>query len=70
MEKGWIEPAAQKTNMDYVRELNGREIQQDAQKTTFIFEYVWYGQAPLNTTVFAEYKSQFDQLSHRIQSIR
>lgn len=70
MEKGWIEPAAQKTNMDYVRELSGKEIQGDAQKTTSIFEYVWYGNAPLNNVIFAEYRTQFDQLFHRIQSMK
>lgn len=61
MEKGWIYPAAEKTNMDYVRELVGRKQQGDFVHVTQIFEVVWYGDAHLDDTVFQRIKREFER---------
>lgn len=70
MEKGWIYPALEKTNMEYVAELNGRPQQQDLLEVTRIFEWVWYGEADLSTEQFLGIKVAFDKVYQSIHQYR
>lgn len=47
-EKGWIIWHKEKTNIFYLREMQGKEAYQTFSETTRIYELVWYGKAPLN----------------------
>lgn len=66
MEKGWISPALEKTNMEYVAELKGRPQQQDLLEVTRIFEWVWYGEAHLSMEQYSGIKGEFDKVYHNI----
>lgn len=53
-----------KTNRQYLRELPNRELRPQFQDITFIFEYIWYGEFPVDRDHFnTAYSSfiQFDQ---------
>lgn len=46
----------EKTNMDYMRELQEHPQYESLNNNTYVFEYVWYGEKPI-------YESQFNILS-------
>lgn len=60
MNKGLVKPSAEKTNMDYVREITETQIRNELKNTTGIFEWVWYGNWLPDKMKFAEYRKLFD----------
>ncbi len=50
---------ADKTNHDYLRELRASNFHQPFQKLVWWFEYVWYGDFPVNEALFARAQSAF-----------
>lgn len=60
MSQGKIRPSAEKTNMDYVRELLPKERQSALKQITDIFEFVWYGQMVPDAAHFATLRNDFD----------
>lgn len=57
--KQLIAPGKDKTNMDYLRELASTAWYKPFAKLTLHYEYVWYGQQPLNNGQFAQLEEQF-----------
>lgn len=57
--KQLIAPGKDKTNMDYLRELASTAWHKPFAKLTLHYEYVWYGQQPLNNGQFAQLEEQF-----------
>lgn len=55
----WEKP---KTNFDYVFEVRKHNFHQDFIRLTRTFEYVWYGEQPVDATHFAENKNQVEHL--------
>lgn len=60
MQQGKIAPAIEKTNMDYVREIDNPNEQKTILEFTRIFESVWYGHVPADEVLFKELRSKFD----------
>ncbi|MEM9719685.1 MAG: DUF4129 domain-containing protein [Bacteroidota bacterium] len=65
---GSIEWKAYKTNQDYARELAGSPYAESFRKLRLAFEYVWYGDFPLNRDryeetahVFTDFRNQVSQ---------
>lgn len=55
-----------KTNGDYLRELNNHELYKDFRTTTLIYERVWFGKNALTETDFKKLQPQFENLVDRV----
>ncbi|MEM6765157.1 MAG: DUF4129 domain-containing protein [Bacteroidota bacterium] len=51
-EREWIKWKPDKTNWEYVKELEGKEVYQDFRELTKHYEYVWYGDFPIDLQQF------------------
>jgi hypothetical protein len=52
----------EKTNKDYQKELLGKPQQNSFRDLVRIFDYVWYGEFPITTQQYQQYKSQFQHI--------
>ncbi len=52
----------EKTNYDYIREINDTNLKTRLDKVTYLYEYIWYGEAVLNALSFEEIEPHFNQL--------
>ncbi len=52
----------EKTNYDYIREIKDQNLSDRLDQVTYIYEYIWYGEAELNTSSFKQIEPQFNQL--------
>lgn len=59
---GAIHWSKEKTNHDYLREMQTHRLAQAFRQATSTFEYVWYGNAPLTQTDFARLEPEFKVL--------
>ncbi len=59
---GAIVFAADKTNMEYMRELAGRPYKQEAAALTLYYEYVWYGEFAIDAAVYERLENRFKSL--------
>ncbi|MRG46718.1 DUF4129 domain-containing protein [Chitinophaga sp. SYP-B3965] len=57
--KQLIAPGKDKTNMDYLRELASTAWYKPFATLTLHYEYIWYGQQPLNNGQFSQLEEQF-----------
>lgn len=57
-----------KTNREYLQELQRRVDYNDFKKTTLIFERVWYGNRMINIREFHEIKDPFERFLQRLQA--
>jgi hypothetical protein len=51
-----------KTNSDYLNEIKNTETQQLFKKVSYVYDYVWYGEFPVNQDQFEYNKQYFVQL--------
>ncbi|PLX08234.1 MAG: hypothetical protein C0596_08060 [Marinilabiliales bacterium] len=58
-EKEIIEWDADKTNLDYLMEIDKTHIQNLFQKISYIYDYCWYGEFTLDQSSFNEAESRF-----------
>lgn len=56
----------QKTNTDYIAEIKVPELKQAFTKITTIYDYVWYGEFPVNAIDFENFKLQFENLNNKL----
>lgn len=66
-EQGMIQWKPDKTNHDYIRELKDKSLRQGFSDITLIFEYIWYGEFPVNRDDFNLARASFVQFE---QSLR
>lgn len=59
-----------KTNNQYVQELDGTPLQQDFRSVTLLFEQVWYGDQALDEAAFEQMAPQFQAFAQRIQNLK
>ncbi len=59
-----------KTNCDYLREIQSPSIRSQFQVQTLVFDYVWYGKFPLNSDQFQNIQSGFQRLIESIQDAK
>lgn len=52
---------ANKTNFDYAKEIKNTKYYQNYKKLSFYFEYIWYGEFPVDNEQFEYTKKQFDK---------
>lgn len=63
--QGVIDWKRDKTNSDYVLELSGKEIAAPFADITRVFEYIWYGDFPLDATDFQRVHNRFQTFETR-----
>ncbi|SOD20221.1 DUF4129 domain-containing protein [Pedobacter xixiisoli] len=52
-----------KTNVAYVREMQGEKGEEAFANLTYQFEYIWYGDFPVDRTAFAQIQQSFQQFN-------
>ncbi len=66
--KGHIDWKLDKTNNDYLREINLSNIKQPFAEITRLFEYIWYGEFQLDDDHFLSASSQFQDFNETVLS--
>ncbi|WP_299123362.1 hypothetical protein [uncultured Winogradskyella sp.] len=51
-----------KTNSDYLNEITDSKLKTLFKRVSYIYDYVWYGEFPIDETSFNKNKSDFNQL--------
>lgn len=64
----FIQWQSQKTNRDYVQELNDASIRSEFEELVSIFEYVWYGEFTPDVEQYKKAVAKFSQLSSTFES--
>lgn len=67
-EAGRIQWKQDKTNYDYLRELDDQALRGVFGDLTYIFEYIWYGEFPIDQSHFETARSSFSRLDHQLKS--
>lgn len=61
-DKGKIEWDIEKTNGDYLSEINDETLKKDFQFLSYVYEYSWYGEFEINDTDFSKTEAAFLKL--------
>lgn len=61
-----IEWEKNKTNKDYYKEMKKTAYFSVFKRLTFVYEYVWYGEFPINRIQFEDYKMDFSKIYKEI----
>jgi len=59
----------QKTNLDYIREIEQADIQKEFATISLVFERIWYGEYPMDEQAYKKASTQFQQLKTRIANV-
>jgi len=62
-----VQLEAEKTNYQYINELNNTAYKDDFLWLTLNYEYVWYGRFSVNEEIFSQLKNSFEQFNNRLQ---
>lgn len=62
-DKGLIEWNPEKTNSDYLQELQNKVNEEDFKKLNYIFENVWYGEYEINEQQYSNFKTEFEKVT-------
>lgn len=65
--KKTIEWHYEKTNSDYINEIKDSKIKDLFKKVSFIYDYVWYGEFPIDEASYNKNKDNFNQLLKTVQ---
>lgn len=61
-----IEIDNQKTNIDYIYELEGKKLEQDFKQASYFYNYIWYGEFEIDKEKYEVVKSSFEQTLNKI----
>ena len=62
----WILLSGDKTNFQYVREIKHIELQNGFSKLTLHYEYVWYGEFPIDAIQYARMEMDFKEFNKKL----
>ena len=65
-DKGYIEWQINKTNSDYIYEVSSRSWQPLFKTLTYNFEYIWYGEMPVDNEYFRNLHGQYLQFNNQL----
>jgi len=60
----WLTVKKGKTNRDYLYELSGKDVEQDFERLSFIFDYTWYGHFEANEGIVAEAQEHLSKIKN------
>lgn len=55
-----------KTNKDYYSEISNESLKEHFRKVSYLYDYIWYGEFPLNESGYNSAKKDFDRLTNSI----
>ncbi len=58
---------SQKTNTDYIKELNDAGLKDQFKVITKLYDYIWYGSFEVNEKSYQQAEKEFQSISNRIQ---
>ena len=61
-EKGFIKWEMQKTNDDYINELKKEELKRKFSHITWLYDYIWYGDFPIDEIKYLKAETKFSAL--------
>ncbi len=61
-EKKWITWEQQKTNADYIKELQSKPLKEAFSTIAKIYDYVWYGEFSVNQIQYEQLKKPFEKI--------
>jgi len=64
--KEFINWQQEKTNEDYIKEIQKIEIKDNFKKSTLLYDFVWYGNFQINEPEFVKAQEQFNTLKNLI----
>lgn len=67
-ERGLIQWSSAKTNYDYLEEIKEKSLKASFYEMTHIFEYIWYGDVPINREGFAKASNSFQTFLKSVRS--
>ena len=67
-QKDHIQYRFQKTNEDYINEINEAEIKNQFTKITRLYDFIWYGDFDLSKSRFQKVKREFSQMENNLKS--
>ena len=56
-----------KTNQEYIKEIENKTIAKEFQSLTAVFDYVWYGDFPINEESFSFVHKRFEHFKTLIK---
>jgi len=62
-----IEYHKEKTNTDYLFELKNKKTRKDFSQLSYIYDYVWYGEFALDTSLFTRLENKFQSFIKKIK---
>jgi len=65
-QQGLIVHRAEKTNWDYVRELQTQSFAASFTELTRYFDYIWYGEFSIDETAYQQLREKFSQLNQQV----
>lgn len=69
-DKGMVEIRREKTNADYLREISSPGLRAPFSDVTLLFEYVWYGDIPVDGALFPRLRETFTTFNTMLRSPR
>ena len=67
-EKNIISWESEKTNLDYIKEIDDGILNSDFKNVTKIYNYIWYGEFSIDELKFEKLKNTFETLNKSIKS--
>ncbi|HEX9599955.1 MAG TPA: hypothetical protein VF985_00560 [Mariniflexile sp.] len=61
--KNIIEWHYDKTNSDYINEIKDEKTKLIFKRISYIYDYVWYGEFPIDEAIYSKNRSDFDKLN-------
>ncbi|MDO7171709.1 hypothetical protein [Mariniflexile sp. AS56] len=61
--KAIIEWHYDKTNSDYINEIKDEQTKSVFKRISYLYDYVWYGEFPIDDAIYAKNQSDFDKLN-------
>lgn len=65
-EKELIVWQQEKTNEDYIKEIQETKLHKDFAESTYLYDFVWYGNFDINEVEFSKAENLFSQLKNKI----
>ena len=65
-DRGLIAFRKEKTNQEYIAELRAVDLHEGFRYVTTLFEYVWYGDLPVNESIFGSVRERFSEFGTTI----
>ena len=56
----------EKTNSDYQKEITQTQLKNDFSKLAYLYDYVWYGEQPIDETSYALAQEQFSKFNGKL----